>query len=191
MKLHYNVYGNVSVYVVTFQITLRLLSRILCLSAATLAGNDRFAKQKQDRDHSSVKKRKRAITCCNLCQHRGNTDPELNNAHVPMQRHLLPCGDGMESPLVQNRNFINPGHGGQGTEHFGNPAIAAVLGDIEGSLRRMEGGMGAEKRQRREQDRVLWQWKCTATVLDRLFFVLYIFLNIMSLVIFFPRPKDM
>ncbi len=36
----------------------------------------------------------------------------------------------------------------------------------------------------------LWEWRCVAEVIDRLFFWIYCAVIVLSLVLFFPRPED-
>lgn len=175
-----------------FQVTLQVLSRILFLPSATKAAklspsNQSSRNSRRGKKMSSQGKCLLSCCCCS-CEDDSNHKTEMSHSQssTNQTRRLLGC-----SELTDQSSQRGIPNGGHYEQLHSSSSFGSVLGDIEVCLKRIEDCIGSDRATRSEQNRILWQWKCVATVLDRLFFVIYIILNILSLALFFPRPKSM
>ena len=69
-------------------------------------------------------------------------------------------------------------------------ALEQQVADIRRCIQRIESKMEDKAQRERAANMIMREWKACALVLDRLFFVLYLVLIVVSLVVLFPRPKE-
>lgn len=69
-------------------------------------------------------------------------------------------------------------------------ALEQQVADIRKSIQRIETKIEDKAQIEREKRFIMAEWKACALVLDRLFFLLYLLLIVVSLAVLFPRPKE-
>ena len=163
--IHFN-NGSISF---AFQITMSILARIL--------GLNKMASEVRAIRKNRVKKRNRGCSCgagirrlcCRIfgCR-RPVADPEEDC------RQKLANGT-MESTL---------------RDPVPSSSLEIQVTEIRKSLQRLEMRMEENDKVRKEQYLTALEWRSIASVLDRLFFIIYILLIGLSLAVFFPRPQN-
>ncbi len=157
-KLYSNLYS--------FQITLRVFARILCLG--------KMANEVRVIRNSWVRQRK-SNSCCErmtslgrlLCCYKPNKSNDEESCNEKLANHNTDC---------VSREPVTP----MGLENH--------MSEIRKSIQRMEMKMEEKQLLQNKEFIISLEWKCIASVLDRCFFVLYVILIVVSLFCFFPRP---
>ena len=103
---------------------------------------------------------------------------------------ILCCSHQKDDEESCNEKLANHSFDNASRDMTGISGLEIQMAELRKAVQRMEMKM-EERRSRQHSEYVTaLEWRSIASVLDRLFFVVYVVLITISLVVFFPKPKQ-